>query len=94
MQPRLANWMTPSDRDILEILANEGGRRELVLTPRLIAENTDWARDTIREHVVVLRDHNLIEYHDESAGIYQLSDRGRAYLAGNLDVSELDDDES
>ncbi|MFC6954933.1 ArsR family transcriptional regulator [Halorubellus litoreus] len=84
--------MTPSDRDILEILANEGGHRELVLTPRLIAENSDWARDTIREHVVLLRDHNLIEYQDEAAGIYRLSDHGRAYLAGDLDVSELEDE--
>lgn len=93
MEPRLAEWMTPSDRDILDLLANAGGERELVLTPRLIAENSNWARDTVREHVVILRNEGLLEYHDESAGIYRLSNRGRAYLAGELDVEELEDDD-
>ncbi len=93
MRPRLASWMTPVDRDILELLQNEPGVRELVLTPRLIAENTDWGRDTVREHLLVLRDQGLVEYYDESAGIYQLSDRGRSYLGGDLDVDELEDDE-
>ena len=90
MRPRLADWMTPVDRDILERLQNEGNR-ELVLTPRLIAANTDWERDTIRRHVLTLSEHGLVEYYDEAAGIYQLSDRGRAYLRGELDVEELED---
>lgn len=90
MRPRLAEWMTPVDRDVLEVLYNEGNR-ELVLTPRLIAENTDWKRNTVRRHVRLLAEHGLVEYYDEAAGIYQLSDRGRAYLAGELDVAELEE---
>ena len=92
MRPRLAEWMTPVGRDVLERLQNEGNR-ELVLTPRLIAANTDWERDTIRRHVLTLSEHGLIEYYDEAAGIYQLSDRGRAYLQGEIDVEELEEGE-
>jgi len=82
--------MTPVDRDILERLENEGNR-ELVLTPALIAENTDWGHQTIREHVTVLRNHHLIEYHDEKRGIYCLSERGKEYLQGKIEPTELED---
>lgn len=91
MHPDLASWMTPVDRDILELLHNDAGR-ELVLTPGLIAENTDWERQTVREHLSDLLDHDLVEYHDESRAIYRLSARGRDYLAGKTDVSELEEE--
>lgn len=86
----LASWMTPMDRDILERLQNPGNK-ELVLSPRLIAENTDWGRDAVRDHVLRLREHGLIEYYDEEGGIYQLSDRGRMWLEGELPTEELED---
>jgi DNA-binding IclR family transcriptional regulator len=84
--------MTPADRAILERLENEGNE-ELVLTPRLLADNTDYARTTVQEHLADLLEHGLVEYFDEPASVYQLSDRGRSYLAGDLDVSELEDDD-
>jgi DNA-binding GntR family transcriptional regulator len=84
MEPRLADWMTPVDRDILELLQNEGGVRELVLTPRVIADNTDWSRDTVREHLMILRDEGLVEYYDESGAVHQLTDEGRGYLTGDI----------
>ena len=90
MRPPLASWMTPADRAILERLWNEGND-ELVLTPALIAENTDYARTTVREHILKLRDHGLIEYHDKERAIYRLTQKGRAYLAGEIDVDELED---
>jgi len=89
MFPQLASWMTPVDRDILERLQNEGNR-ELVLTPALIAANTDWSHQAIREHVSNLREHELIEYHNRKRGVYRLSDRGRKYLSGEIEVSELE----
>ncbi|WP_440989149.1 ArsR family transcriptional regulator [Haloarchaeobius baliensis] len=83
--------MTPVDRDILELLKNDGGVHELVLNPRHISENIDWNHQTVREHVLALRNHGLIEHHDESKGIYRLSDLGRAYLAGEVDAEELEE---
>ena len=90
--PRLAEWMTPVDRDILERLWNEGNC-ELRLTPGMIAENVDWGDQAVREHVLELRDHGLIEHVDQDRGIYQLSDRGRAWLEGNLPTDALEDDD-
>jgi len=91
MRPRLTSWMTAVDRDILELLYN-GDEQELRLTPRVIAANTDWKRVTIQEHLGILMDHNVIEYHDEEKGLYRLSDRGRAYLAGELDADDLEEE--
>lgn len=90
--PRLAEWMTPVDRDILERLWNEGNR-ELRLTPGMIAENVDWGDQAVREHVLTLRDYALIEHVDEDRGVYQLSDRGRAWLEGDLPTETLEDDD-
>ena len=90
MRPPLASWMTPVDRDILERLENGDGD-ELVLTPALIAVNTDWGHQTVREHVSDLRKHGLIEYHDQERGIYRLSNLGREYLAGEIDADELEE---
>ncbi|WP_459808520.1 hypothetical protein [Halopiger thermotolerans] len=41
---------------------------------------------------MVLREKDMVEYYDESGGIHQLSDRGRAYLEGEIAVEELEDD--
>lgn len=92
MRPPLASWMTPADRAILERLWNEGNE-ELVLTPALIAENTDYARTTVREHMLELLEKGLVEYYDEERAIYRLTDRGRAYLEGELDSSKLEENE-
>lgn len=88
MRPELPEWMTPVDRDILELLENRGNR-ELVLNPRLIAENTDWKRATVREHVRTLYEQGFLEYYDESGSIYQLSEKGRDFLAGELDTTDI-----
>ncbi|WP_258302054.1 winged helix-turn-helix domain-containing protein [Haloferax larsenii] len=92
MRVPLADWMTPADRSILERLQNEGND-ELVLTPALIAENTDYARTTVREHLGTLLEHELVEYHDEERAIYRLSEKGRAFLAGEIDAAELENSE-
>lgn len=92
MRPPLASWMTPVDRDILELLRN-GERQELVLTPSVIAANTDWKRQTVREHLLLLAEHGLVEYFDESRALYQLSDRGRAYVTGQIGPAELEADD-
>ena len=92
MQPPLASWMTPVDRDVLELLRN-GDERELALTPGVIAANTDWKRQTVREHLLQLSDERLVEYADEARALYQLTDRGRRYLRGDLAVEALEADD-
>lgn len=85
------SWMTGVDWDILRRLQNYPNE-ELVLTPRLLSENTNWEWSTVREHAVKLRDNGLLEYYDEDAGIYQLSDRARAWLEGDLPTEALEND--
>lgn len=84
--------MTPVDKAILERLLNEGNE-ELVLTPALIADNTDYARPTVREHMAILQEKGLVEYYDEDRAVYQLSKKGRSYITGELAVEELENDE-
>ncbi|MFB6180008.1 MAG: ArsR family transcriptional regulator [Halorientalis sp.] len=91
MTPPLAPWMTPVDRDILAVLRN-GECQELILTPGVIAANTDWKRQTVREHLLTLIEHDFVKYHDQQRALYQLSERGRAYLRGDIDLdAEIDD---
>lgn len=62
----------------------------IVHSPRLIAANTDWSHQTVREHQVALRSHGLVDYHDETGAVYRLTGRGRADLEGELDASDLE----
>jgi predicted transcriptional regulator len=75
------HWLTDVDRDVLELLEN-ADRQELVLTPGVIAANTQWQRQTIREHLRDLSTEGFVEYQDEARALYRISDRGRAYLDG------------
>ena len=77
------------DYDILRRLQNPGNT-ELVLTPRTISENTNWSRSGVDSHLRVLREHNLVEYYDEGKSLYQLSERGRAWLEGEIQAGDLD----
>lgn len=89
-RPELASWMTAMDYDILHRLHNPGNT-ELALTPRMLEVNTNWSRSGIDDHLPILREHGLIEYYDEEDGIYQLSDRARAWLEGDLPTEELEE---
>lgn len=84
--------MTAADDRILEFLQNEGNR-ELIATPGMIELNIDYGKTHISNRLGVLRDAVLVEYHDETRGAYCITDRGRAYLAGELDAEDLEDAE-
>jgi len=81
--------MTNADDRILEFLENEPNQ-SIVATPQVIAENIDFNRGYITQRLRKLRDHDLVEYYDEGSGIYQISDRGHAYLTGNLTADDLE----
>lgn len=84
--------MTNADDHILEFLLNEGNR-ELIATPAVIAENIDFNSGYVRQRVSQLLERGLIEYHDEDRGMYEITELGRKYLAGDLDAEELERDE-
>jgi predicted transcriptional regulator len=66
--------------------------QELILNPGTIEANTDWERQSIRQHILKLLEHGMVEYYDEDRALYQPSDRGRAWLTGHLTTEELEDD--
>jgi len=77
--------MTLADDRILETLAES----ELILSPRVLAVNTDYTRQYISERLALLLDSGLVVKYDE--GLYEITERGRAYLAGDLDAEDLEE---
>jgi len=53
----------------------------------------DVSRSSITRAVPELEAHGLIEANDEYTTHYRITDRGRAYLRGEIDANDLDRDE-
>ena len=79
--------MTQADDRILETLEESG----LILSPRVLSANIDYSRHYISARLAKLRDTGLVDRVDD--GLYQITDRGRAYLEGDLDAEDLEPDE-
>ena len=78
-----AEWMQmPTDDRILEAL--ESGLR---LTPAVIGENIDRSRQHVTRRLSELTERGFVE--KPKRGYYEITDRGRAYLAGELDANDL-----
>lgn len=77
--------MNPSDDVILEILSDA----DLILSPAVIAINSDYSRHEVNRRLSNLADVGLVTR--VKRGYYEISDQGEAYLAGELDATELDD---
>lgn len=92
MRPR-ANWMTDNDDTILEFLEDSG----LALPPRAMEYNLktrhqkEVSYSTINRRLKLLIETGLVEKEYEDGGFYAITDKGRAYLSGDLDASELED---
>ncbi|MDJ1431974.1 winged-helix domain-containing protein [Halostagnicola sp. A-GB9-2] len=85
--------MSLKDGLILEFLAEHD--LELPAKPlyrNLNRHGHEIGYSTVRQRLGVLEDYGLIEKVDE-AGYYAISSNGEAYLAGNLDVSELESED-
>lgn len=79
--------MTKSDRHILEFLWNSGD--PIVANPSTIAANIDYQPNTVHKRVRALQDVGLLEYADETSGIYQLTQLGHRFFEGDLRDDEL-----
>lgn len=83
--------MTDSDDTILEFLQDTG----LALSPRAIEYNlntrhqVDISYSTVNRRLKLLYDSGLVKKEYPEGGFYALTDKGRSYLDGDLDVSEL-----
>jgi predicted transcriptional regulator len=78
-----AEWMQmPTDDRILEALDTG-----LKLTPAVLAENVDKSRQHVTRRLSDLLDNGLVER--PKRGYYTITDRGQAYLSGELNPAEL-----
>lgn len=78
------------DRHTLEYLLNEGNE-ELVATPAVIAANIGYDREYVRQRMKPLRETGLLRYVDKDRGIYELGDRGRRYVTGEMSEDEAEE---
>jgi predicted transcriptional regulator len=76
--------MSQCDNRILELL----DETDIVATPFVISENIDYSRQYVNQRVRILTENELLEKTGE--GLYRISDRGRQYLAGELDKDALE----
>jgi len=79
--------MNQTDDYILELLEESN----LILSPSIIAVNLDYTRNWISKRLGKLEGADLVEKVGE--GQYRISEKGRAYLAGDLNASELEKEE-
>jgi predicted transcriptional regulator len=84
--------MTRADDAILEFLLNEGNK-PINATPAVVQANVNYQISHVRNRLRELHSAGLVDYYDENRGIYQITDKGRAYLAGDLDADDLEDAE-
>lgn len=76
----------PGDDRILEILEESG----LILSPAIISANLDLTRQHVSARLSELREHGLVESTETGRGHYRITNRGRAYLSGDLDEEQLE----
>ena len=84
MRPRV-EWITRADDYILELLEST----DMALTPRVLAFNLDYSRRYIGDRCRLLLEADLVQKVGEKQGFYRISDKGRAYLRGELTPDEL-----
>ncbi|MFP8957156.1 winged helix-turn-helix domain-containing protein [Natrialbaceae archaeon A-CW3] len=81
--------MKAADQAILQLL---GSPKPLELTAGNIARNTGLSRGYTSGRLSVLVDHGLVEVDEEEGShpFYSLSEKGKAYLAGELEADDLE----
>lgn len=87
-----AAWMAQPDDRILEVLREEGPLKDWAIRHALDDAGVDmgYPAQYLKQRHATLGAYDLIE--ENSAGRYQVTDRGLAYLEGRLDAGTLEDD--
>lgn len=95
---REVDWLKPSDQPILQ----EMGKYDGWHTPKSLSLNLPNTRNWIGQRCRKMSEYDLVERHEDEPG-YRITEKGREFLAGKLDpsdllkennVSELEDDEN
>jgi|GEM_PF-1586759 len=77
------SWFRPADYAILRFYDDH----DIYISAKGLARNLDYSRQYVNRRLNVLADAGLLARDD---GLYALSDRGRAFLAGGLDLADVE----
>ncbi|SIS10604.1 phage repressor protein [Natronorubrum thiooxidans] len=80
-------WMAPVDYEIMLFFDDH----PILVSPRVLAANIEYDRQYVSKRCRTLSEAGLLVAVD--TGLYELTETGREYLEGELDVSELEVDE-
>lgn len=87
-RPRV-DWMTRADDAILEFLLNEGNQ-PIIANPSTVEANINYKISHVRRRLRALEENGLVDYYEEERGLYEISEKGCAYLAGEIEAEELE----
>lgn len=85
MRPRV-EWMTRADDFILELLQEAG----ISANPSTIAFNIDYDRRYVSQRCRELAENGLLKRVDEDKAMYRITELGERYLAGEVDITEIE----
>nr|WP_284062810.1 ATP-binding protein [Halobaculum sp. SYNS20] len=68
-----------------ELLKESG----LILSPSIMSANLDLTRQHISSRLSELLDHHIVTKTDTGQGNYRITEKGEAYLVGELDEDDL-----
>jgi len=88
MRP-LVSWMTQSDPPILELYEET----TIAMPPAVVAYNIDGVSyPTVKRRIPILAENGLLERVKDKQGYYQITAHGQAYLAGELEREDLENE--
>lgn len=87
MRRKRGPWMNKASDPVLEFLDDH----EIAVPTSVLDIELEASRATISRAVSDLEKYGLIEAHPEYTTHYRITKKGRAYLEGDLDASELED---
>jgi predicted transcriptional regulator len=81
---RRIEWLSPADIYILQFFVDH----EIVLTPKVVAINTEYDQSYVGKRCRTLVEHGLLER--PSRGQYQITEIGREFIESGLDPDVLE----
>lgn len=82
------DWFAPVDYEILQFYE----QHDIQATAKVIAANIEYDRQYVNKRCNRLTDAGLLL--KQEGGLFELSNSGRAFLAGELDAEDLERDET
>jgi len=78
------DWMSPIDYFILDFYEDH----DIEASPKVVAANIDYERVYTSKRLKELVSEGLLQQGEN--GLYSLTDRGRSFIAGELDAEDLE----